>query len=151
MVNTVHTLPTKYCSFLMELIFMELTECEDKYFHQKQANKNDMWKVIQGDFSSVIKDIEPNIQSCITSPPYWQLRDYGGIDGELGGEDCPELYTERLVSIFRIVRDVLRPDGCLWLNLGDAYCGGGGTALTHRQTWPGANNQQTEEVWLVQG
>lgn len=64
------------------------------------------------------------VQCCVTSPPYWSLRDYG-IAGQLGLEDTPELYVERLISIFEEVKRVLKPDGVLWLNLGDAYWGSG--------------------------
>ena len=65
------------------------------------------------------------VQMCATSPPYWGLRDYGEPD-QLGLEETPEAYVERLVSIFREVRRVLRDDGVLWLNLGDSYNGSGG-------------------------
>ena len=60
------------------------------------------------------------IQTCITSPPYFGLRDYG-VDGQIGLEQTPEEYVERLVDVFREVRRVLRDDGTLWLNLGDTY------------------------------
>ena len=62
------------------------------------------------------------VQMCATSPPYWGLRDYGE-PGQLGLEETPEAYVERLVAIFREVRRVLRDDGVLWLNLGDSYAG----------------------------
>ncbi|MHB9023455.1 MAG: DNA-methyltransferase [Armatimonadota bacterium] len=62
---------------------------------------------------------------CITSPPYWGLRDYG-VTGQVGREDTPEAYVATLVSIFRAVRRVLRDDGTLWLNLGDCYAGNAG-------------------------
>lgn len=64
------------------------------------------------------------IQTCVTSPPYWQMRDYG-VKGQLGLEDTPELYVEALVEVFDEVRRVLKPDGTLWLNLGDCYWGSG--------------------------
>lgn len=63
-------------------------------------------------------------QTCVTSPPYWGLRDYG-TKGQLGLEATPEKYVQRLVGIFSEVRRVLRKDGTLWLNLGDTYVGGG--------------------------
>lgn len=65
-------------------------------------------------------------QTCITSPPYWSLRDYN-IDGQIGLEDSVEGYIERLVSVFAEVRRVLRDDGTLWLNIGDSYTSGGRT------------------------
>ena len=60
------------------------------------------------------------VHCCITSPPYYGLRDYG-VDGQIGLEDTPEAYVGRLVAVFREVRRVLRDDGTLWLNLGDSY------------------------------
>ncbi|KKK69969.1 hypothetical protein LCGC14_2928720, partial [marine sediment metagenome] len=63
---------------------------------------------------------DKSVQSCITSPPYWGLRDYG-VDGQIGLEETPEEYVNKLVDVFREVKRVLRPDGTLWLNLGDSY------------------------------
>lgn len=60
-------------------------------------------------------------RTCITSPPYFGVRDYGGGDGQIGLEKSPEEYVTSLVEIFRLVRDVLTEDGTLWLNLGDCY------------------------------
>jgi DNA modification methylase len=70
------------------------------------------------------------VHCCITSPPYFGLRDYG-IDGQIGLEDMPEEYISRLVEVFRVVRRVLRDDGTLWLNLGDSYSGSGKGSATH--------------------
>jgi len=64
------------------------------------------------------------IQSCVTSPPYWRLRDYG-IQGQLGNEETPEAYVKTLAQVFKEVHRVLKPNGTLWLNLGDAYWGSG--------------------------
>ena len=61
---------------------------------------------------------------CVTSPPYYALRDYG-VDGQIGREETPALYVERLTGIFREVRRVLTPDGTLWLNIADTYAGKG--------------------------
>ena len=63
---------------------------------------------------------EQSVHTCITSPPYWGLRDYG-VEAQLGLESTPEEYVEKLVSVFREVRRVLRDDGTVWLNLGDSY------------------------------
>jgi DNA modification methylase len=68
-----------------------------------------------------------SVQTCISSPPYWGLRNYG-VDGQLGLEKTPEEYVARLVDVFREVRRVLKDDGTLWLNLGDCYATGGGKA-----------------------
>lgn len=64
---------------------------------------------------------------CVTSPPYWCLRDYGHPD-QLGLEATPELYVERMVAVFRAVRRTLADDGTLWLNIGDSYAGARGGA-----------------------
>lgn len=71
------------------------------------------------------------VQTCVTSPPYYGLRDYGH-DGQIGLEETPEQYIKAMVEVFRCVWDVLADDGTLWLNIGDSYCApngrsGGGT------------------------
>ncbi|HEY9002725.1 MAG TPA: site-specific DNA-methyltransferase [Mucilaginibacter sp.] len=73
------------------------------------------------------------VQCCVTSPPYWRLRDYG-VAGQLGDERTPEEYVGKLAAIFLEVKRVLKPDGVLWLNLGDAYWGSGkvGTSAAYR-------------------
>ena len=63
---------------------------------------------------------EQSVQTCITSPPYFGLRDYG-CDGQVGLESTPDEYVEKMVDVFRAVRRVLRDDGTVWLNLGDSY------------------------------
>lgn len=65
------------------------------------------------------------VQTCITSPPYWGLRDYG-VDGQLGLESTPDAFVAALVEVFDGVRRVLRDDGTLWVNLGDSYAGSPG-------------------------
>jgi site-specific DNA-methyltransferase (cytosine-N4-specific) len=65
-------------------------------------------------------------QAVITSPPYWSLRDYG-IAGQIGLEDSVQEFVEALAGVFDAVRRVLRPDGTLWLNIGDSYTSGGRT------------------------
>ena len=60
------------------------------------------------------------VQTCVTSPPYFGLRDYG-VDGQIGLEQTPEEYIAAMVEVFRCVRDVLADDGTLWLNIGDSY------------------------------
>jgi DNA modification methylase len=62
-------------------------------------------------------------QTCVTSPPYYGLRDYG-VEGQIGLEDTPDAYIARMVDVFREVRRVLRDDGTCWLNIGDCYAGG---------------------------
>ena len=82
-----------------------------------------MIKILQGNCLEVMKDLpEQSVNTCITSPPYWGLRDYG--EGEqMGLEETPEEFVENLVNVFREVKRVLRDDGTVWLNLGDSYAG----------------------------
>ena len=81
--------------------------------------------IIQGDAREVLKTLPDNsINCCVTSPPYWGLRDYG-VEGQFGLEKTPEEYVSKMVEVFREVKRVLRGDGTLWLNLGDSYCGTG--------------------------
>lgn len=68
---------------------------------------------------------------CVTSPPYYGLRDYG-VDGQIGLEDTPNQYIQRLVEVFREVRRVLRDDGTLWVNIGDSYSGSGKGAWNNK-------------------
>lgn len=72
---------------------------------------------------------EACVQCCVTSPPYWGLRLYGGDDREIGQESSPESFVAAIVEVFREVRRVLRPDGTVWLNLGDSYVGGNNTNI----------------------
>jgi DNA modification methylase len=82
------------------------------------------WRVDTGDCLSVLpKFPDECIQCCVTSPPYWRLRDYE-VDGQFGLENTPEEYLEKMVMVFREVRRVLRNDGVLWLNIGDTYSSG---------------------------
>ena len=67
---------------------------------------------------------EESVHCCVTSPPYYALRDYG-LDMQIGREDTPEQYIDRLTEVFRELRRVLRSDGTLWLNIADTYCGTG--------------------------
>ncbi|MDD3040436.1 site-specific DNA-methyltransferase [Bacteroides sp.] len=79
------------------------------------------WQLYQGDALKIIKDlVSESIHCCVTSPPYWGLRDYG-VEGQLGLEPTPEEYVSKVVEVFREVKRVLRKDGTLWLNLGDSY------------------------------
>lgn len=90
-------------------------------------NRNDlkstMFDIKNGDALEVLKTLpDSSIHCCVTSPPYWGLRDYGH-DGQIGLESTPEAYVERMVEVFREVRRVLRDDGTCWVNLGDSYSG----------------------------
>lgn len=83
-------------------------------------------KIYQGNCIDVLKTFEDNsINCCITSPPYYGLRDYG-VNGQIGNEETPDEYVSRLVDVFSEVKRVLKDDGTLWLNLGDSWLGTGG-------------------------
>jgi site-specific DNA-methyltransferase (cytosine-N4-specific) len=80
--------------------------------------------IIEDDARNILKEFQPNFfQACITSPPYWGLRDYG-VDGQIGAEVKLEDYIISLVAIFEEVKRVLKPDGTFWLNIGDTYTSG---------------------------
>lgn len=80
-----------------------------------------METVLLGDALEVLKTLDDeSVNTCVTSPPYYNLRDYG-VAGQIGAEGTPEAYIERLVEVFREVRRVLRSDGTLWVNIGDSY------------------------------
>src|SRR5574343_1720158 len=90
-----------------------------------------LW-LMQGDcIKSMLRIQDKTINCCITSPPYFGLRDYG-VDGQIGLEQTPEEYVTKMVDVFREVRRVLRDDGTLWLNIGDSYC-----AIGHKKSHSG--------------
>lgn len=79
------------------------------------------YQILLGDCLSQLKTlVDGSINCCVTSPPYYGLRDYG-MDEQIGLEETPELYIQKLVEVFREVRRVLRDDGTLWVNIGDSY------------------------------
>jgi DNA modification methylase len=83
--------------------------------------------LIRGDTETVLASLpDCTFQSCVTSPPYWSLRDYN-IPGQIGLEPSVSAYIEHLVTVFAQVRRVLKDDGTLWLNIGDSYTSGGRT------------------------
>ena len=78
--------------------------------------------ILFGDCKETLKQFpRGSAQMCVTSPPYYGLRDYGGETDQIGQEDTPEQFVDNLVSVFREVRDVLKDDGTLWVNIGDSY------------------------------
>ena len=80
-----------------------------------------MIKILHGSCLDKLKDLEDqSINTCITSPPYWGLRDYGK-GKQLGLEETPEEFVNNLVEVFKEVKRVLRDDGTVWLNLGDSF------------------------------
>lgn len=95
--------------------------------------------ILQGDVRDVLPTLESgSVQCCVTSPPYWRLRDYG-VAGQIGQEKTPEEFVQTMVQVFREVRRVLKEDGTCWVNLGDSYASnpswgrGGGSTLDGRK------------------
>lgn len=79
------------------------------------------WEIVEGNASNVLEYMpRQSVNTCVTSPPYWGLRDYQ-VKNQLGLEDTPEEYVKNMVQVFSEVKRVLREDGTLWLNLGDSY------------------------------
>ena len=92
-----------------------------------------------------------SVNCCVTSPPYYALRDYG-LDAQIGREDTPEQYIERLVGVFHELKRVLRSDGTLWLNIADTYCGTGSKGnRTDPKNPKGRNGQQIAKNNRVSG
>lgn len=78
--------------------------------------------IIQGNCLDILQTLESeSVNCCVTSPPYYGLRDYG-VDGQIGLEETLEEYIDRLIMVFKEVRRILKKDGTLWLNMGDTYC-----------------------------
>lgn len=93
------------------------------------------YQVLLGDCVETLQTLPAeSVHTCVTSPPYFGLRDYGH-EGQVGLEATPDEFVEALVRVFREVRRVLRDDGTLWLILGDSYAGGGCGARDPRR-WP---------------
>jgi len=85
-----------------------------------------MVTILTGDCRDVLKTLpDASVNCCVTSPPYWALRDYG-VAGQMGLEGTPDEWVAGMVAVFAEVRRVLKDDGTLWLNLGDTYMSGGG-------------------------
>ena len=114
-------------------------------------------RVLIGDVRQRLAEIDAGIvQTCVTSPPYWGLRDYGH-NGQIGLEQTPDQYVAGLVEVFREVRRVLADDGTLWLNLGDSYAsdtkgsGGPDSSSTLVGTKAERNGQRMAPVRLRHG
>ena len=119
--------------------------------------------IINGNSLEVLKSLPDNsIDCCVTSPPYYALRDYG-CDGQIGLEETPEKYIESLCDVFSEVRRVLTPEGTLWLNIGDSYNGNkvGNTEVVknkkvsesndfHKKLWSGAKPKDLIGIpWML--
>ena len=78
--------------------------------------------ILYGDCRETLKNLtNSSVQMCVTSPPYYGLRDYGGEKNQIGQEQTPEQFIDELVKVFREVRRTLKDDGTLWVNIGDSY------------------------------
>ena len=77
--------------------------------------------ILFGDCRETLKEFDEKARMCVTSPPYYGLRDYGGEDSQIGLEQTPEEFINELVKVFKEVKNVLTDDGTCWVNLGDSY------------------------------
>ena len=78
-------------------------------------------KILYGDCRDTLKQFDEQARTCVTSPPYYGLRNYGNEENQIGQENTPEEFIDQLVNVFKEVRNVLTDDGTLWVNLGDSY------------------------------
>ena len=98
-------------------------------------------QILQGDAIKQLQKLnDKSINTCITSPPYWGLRNYNDEEKQLGMEDTPEEFVDNLVKVFREVKRVLRDDGTVWLNLGDSYARTGGDSSKKGRHWDDRKN-----------
>ena len=77
--------------------------------------------ILYGDCRETLREFDSKARMCVTSPPYYGLRNYGGEEDQIGLEQTPEEYVDNLVKVFREVRNCLTDDGTCWVNLGDSY------------------------------
>lgn len=90
--------------------------------------------VINGDCLQVLRTLpDCSVDCCVTSPPYFGLRDYG-VDEQIGLEETPDEYINKLVVVFREVKRILKDEGTLWLNIGDSYSGSGKGAWSNKKS-----------------
>ena len=100
-------------------------------------------KILVGDCREILRTLRAeSVHCCVTSPPYFGLRDYGHA-GQIGLEPTPDDFVSALVEVFREVRRVLRDDGTLWLNLGDSYAAARGGSHQPAETLAGGKNGKT--------
>lgn len=113
-----------------------------------------MNKVYWGDCRESIRKMKEEgivVQTCITSPPYYGLRDYGH-DGQIGNEQTPQEFIDNLVEVFACVWDILADDGTLWVNLGDTYSAGGrGAGSSIQEANKGSTTGSVLGAWKVEG
>lgn len=103
-------------------------------------------RILCGDALEMLRTLPDNsVHCCVTSPPYYALRDYG-VDGQIGREDTPAQYVARLTDVFSEVRRVLRPSGTLWLNIADTYAGKGNQGDSVDPKYPNGRTGQTVAI-----
>ena len=103
-------------------------------------------RILCGDALEMLRTLPDNsVHCCVTSPPYYDLRDYG-VDGQIGREDTPAQYVARLTDVFSEVRRVLRPSGTLWLNIADTYAGKGNQGDSVDPKYPNGRTGQTVAI-----
>jgi DNA modification methylase len=111
-------------------------------------------RILHGDCRAMLPTLPAaSVQCCVTSPPYFGLRDYG-VAGQIGLEPTPDEYVAEMVAVFSEVKRVLRDDGCVFLNLGDSYASSGGVSQPHRNTnggFGGSDGQRTQGYALAGG
>ena len=108
-----------------------------------------MIKLMHGDCLQKMAELEAeSVNCCVTSPPYYGLRDYGH-EGQIGLEQSPDEYVQKMVAVFREVRRVLRKDGTVWLNLGDSYASGGMSNPSAKSTLGGGKDRGAAEYSIV--
>ena len=104
------------------------------------------YRFVVGDCRQTLTQLpDASVQTCVTSPPYFGLRDYGH-DGQIGLESTPEAFVSQLVDVFREVRRVLRDDGTVWLNLGDSYAAQRGGSAMPAETLAGGISGRGDTV-----
>jgi DNA modification methylase len=105
--------------------------------------QNERQALLCGDSLTLLRKMPSNlVNCCVTSPPYFGLRDYG-MDGQIGLEQTPDEYISKLVDVFREVKRVLRDDGTLWLNIGDSYAAQRGGTHQPAETLAGGKGGKT--------
>ena len=103
-------------------------------------------RILCGDALEMLRTLPDNsVHCCVTSPPYYALRDYG-VDGQIGREDTPAQSVARLTDVFSEVRRVLRPSGTLWLNIADTYAGKGNQGDSVDPKYPNGRTGQTVAI-----
>lgn len=101
-------------------------------------------KIYQGNCLAILKSFPDEIiNTVVTSPPYWGLRDYG-IEGQIGQEATIDEYVKNITRVFSEIKRVLRKDGTVWLNIGDAYAGSGRGRNADGRANPGQNHLQSD-------